>query len=195
MKTCLSALLCLLLVLAATPSWSQANDAAAERARIANQRIQAEAERQAAEEAARAEQAEAERQAEERAVLAERAEAERQVAEKAALAQRAETERQAEERAVLTERAKARQVAAEEAVRARQPAPAAAARPAPDRPPVPPAALATEGGSTAALPETSRADMSRMMQQLRTLGELRDAGYVTAEEFERIKQRLLDGEL
>jgi hypothetical protein len=40
---------------------------------------------------------------------------------------------------------------------------------------------------------TGNADLSRMLEQLRTLGELRDAGYVTEEEFDRIKQRILDG--
>ena len=37
-------------------------------------------------------------------------------------------------------------------------------------------------------------DLSRMLEQLRTLGELKDAGYVTDAEFERIKQRILDEE-
>ena len=39
------------------------------------------------------------------------------------------------------------------------------------------------------------ADVDRMLEQIRTLGELRDAGYVTETEFERIKQRILDGTL
>ena len=46
---------------------------------------------------------------------------------------------------------------------------------------------------------TSRAstapDMSRTLEQLRTLGELKDAGYVTEAEFERIKKKILDNEL
>jgi hypothetical protein len=37
-------------------------------------------------------------------------------------------------------------------------------------------------------------DLSRTLEQLRTLGELRDAGYVTAEEFERIKRKILDSQ-
>ena len=36
--------------------------------------------------------------------------------------------------------------------------------------------------------------MPEMLEQLRDLGELRDAGYVTDDEFETIKQRILDGE-
>lgn len=34
---------------------------------------------------------------------------------------------------------------------------------------------------------------SEMLEQLRDLGELRDAGYVTEAEFESIKQRILNG--
>ena len=36
---------------------------------------------------------------------------------------------------------------------------------------------------------------SRMLEQIRVLGQLRDSGYVTDTEFERIKARILDGEL
>ena len=38
----------------------------------------------------------------------------------------------------------------------------------------------------------SNANMPEVLEQLRTLGELRDAGYVTDEEFEAIKRRILD---
>ena len=34
-------------------------------------------------------------------------------------------------------------------------------------------------------------DVSRSLEQIRTLGELRDAGYVTPDEFEKIKKRIL----
>lgn len=34
--------------------------------------------------------------------------------------------------------------------------------------------------------------ISRSLEQLRTLGELKDAGYITADEFERIKKRIFD---
>ncbi len=40
-----------------------------------------------------------------------------------------------------------------------------------------------------------RLGMSLMLEHLRVLGQLRDSGYVTEAEFERIKQRILDGEL
>lgn len=38
-------------------------------------------------------------------------------------------------------------------------------------------------------------DVNRLLEQIRTLGELRDSGYVTDAEFERIKRRILDGAL
>ena len=38
-------------------------------------------------------------------------------------------------------------------------------------------------------------DVDRLLEQIRTLGELRDAGYVTEAEFERIKKRILDSAL
>lgn len=53
--------------------------------------------------------------------------------------------------------------------------------------------VSTVAPQAAASPK-SRADMSLTLQQLRSLGQLRDAGYVTADEFERIKQRIMDGE-
>jgi hypothetical protein len=34
-------------------------------------------------------------------------------------------------------------------------------------------------------------DMSRTLEQLRTLGELKDDGYITEEEFKKIKQKIL----
>lgn len=42
------------------------------------------------------------------------------------------------------------------------------------------------------LPPADDDRISRALEQLRELGELRDAGYVTDEEFERIKTRILD---
>ncbi len=39
---------------------------------------------------------------------------------------------------------------------------------------------------------TDSVDLSRELEQLRTLGELRDAGYLTEEEFQRVKTRILD---
>lgn len=116
---------------------AQSNDAAAERARIANQRIQAEADR-------RAEEEEQRRQAEAQ-LAAERAAAE----------------------------ARAEQLQARQVVRADPPV--TTTRQEPPRPPA-----------------DSSAEMTRALQQLQTLGELRDAGYVTDEEFARIKNRILD---
>ena len=47
-------------------------------------------------------------------------------------------------------------------------------------------------------PPTAKAeskDMSKTLEQLRTLGELKDDGYITDEEFQKIKQRILDSQL
>jgi hypothetical protein len=52
------------------------------------------------------------------------------------------------------------------------------------------AAAETEATNRGASAENT--DISRSLEQLRTLGELKDAGYVTAEEFEQIKKRILD---
>ena len=38
-------------------------------------------------------------------------------------------------------------------------------------------------------------DMSKTLQQLRSLGELKDDGYITEEEFQRIKQKILDSQI
>jgi len=40
--------------------------------------------------------------------------------------------------------------------------------------------------------QSDPAEISRTLEQLRELGELKDAGYLTDEEFEHIKQRILD---
>lgn len=40
----------------------------------------------------------------------------------------------------------------------------------------------------------SSADMSRTLEQLRSLGELKDDGYITEEEFLKIKQKILDSQ-
>ena len=37
-------------------------------------------------------------------------------------------------------------------------------------------------------------DLSRTLEQLRTLGELKDDGYITEEEFSKIKRRILDSQ-
>lgn len=41
----------------------------------------------------------------------------------------------------------------------------------------------------------SSTDMSRTLQQLKSLGELKDDGYVTEEEFRKIKQKILDSQI
>lgn len=61
----------------------------------------------------------------------------------------------------------------------------AAARSSVVSPPRAPAAIGATGGQ----------DISRTLQQIRMLGELKDAGYVTEEEFQQIKQRILDDQL
>ena len=40
-----------------------------------------------------------------------------------------------------------------------------------------------------------RMEMSRALEQLRELGALRDAGYVTEQEFEQLKKKILDAAL
>lgn len=40
-----------------------------------------------------------------------------------------------------------------------------------------------------------RADLSRTLKQLRSLGELKDDGYITEEEFQKIKKKILDGQI
>lgn len=78
--------------------------------------------------------------------------------------------------------------------------PAAPAAPAATAEPVPPIAdssAAAPGHGTSArdkaAPTPDPDEISRALEQLRELGKLRDAGYVTDEEFDRIKQRILDG--
>jgi hypothetical protein len=55
----------------------------------------------------------------------------------------------------------------------------------------PPPAVEPPPAETADV-QTDPAEISRTLEQLRELGELKDAGYLTVEEFERIKQRILD---
>ena len=140
MKSMSLLLLTAVLLLTATPSWSQSNDTAAERARLANQRIQLEMERRA-----RAEE---------------------------------EQRKKAEEEA-------ARQAAAEQIQQ--------------DRAMQDPVSSIRPARQPAVVPQETSGDMRlgmpRSLEQIKMLGELKDAGYVTDDEFERIKKRLLDGEL
>ena len=120
------------------PLHAQDSDPAAERARLANQRIQAELERQAREEALR---------------------------------------REAEARALKEQQAALR-------------ASGGGAPPGTGDMPSMTMSGADSGQGTA----TRGAALDRVLEQLRTLGELKDSGYVTEEEFERIKRRIMEGE-
>ena len=109
-----------LALLAGMPAPGQSDDAAAERARLANQRIQAEAERQAEIEEQRRRQ---------------------------------------------------------QAVQAQRSAPQASS---------------SEVDTPASDVPADRTDMYRVLEQLRELGELRDAGYLTDDEFAVLKKKILD---
>ncbi len=126
---------------------------AAERARIANQRIQVEATRIAEEEERRA----------------------KAEAEEAAARQR--YEERLEQRAVANARTPVEEPPVIE--------------PIPVGPAPTPAPTAVPASASAA----DQLRMSRTLEQIKTLGELRDAGYITDEEFQRIKKKVLDGEL
>ena len=54
--------------------------------------------------------------------------------------------------------------------------------------------LAEDGGAAASEPAGDRG-MSAVLEQLKSLGELKDAGHVTDDEFERLKQRILEENL
>lgn len=51
------------------------------------------------------------------------------------------------------------------------------------------------GASSEPTDAGKRKDMSRTLEQLRSLGQLKDDGYLTEEEFQRIKQRILDSQI
>ena len=129
---------------------------AAERARIANQRIQAEAARIAEEERRRAE------------AIVEEEERRAQAAARPRYEDSLEPASPADPRVPEPARA-----------------PAMTAMPMPEVTPPAPAPDA----------QTNRLGMTRMLEHIRVLGQLRDSGYVTEAEFERIKARILDGEL
>lgn len=144
------------------PALAQDQDAAAERARIANQRIQAEV----------------------------------------ALRERAERTRrdEAARAAAATQPAAASADATPATVSAGSP-PAAAipqvtsAEPRADMPEVVPVISADQPVRTAAPAKgqsSGDANISRALEQIRSLGELKDAGYVTEAEFEQIKRRILE---
>jgi CRP-like cAMP-binding protein len=129
-----------LLIVAMTPA--MADDVAAERARLANQRIQIEEERRAREEEERLEQAQAQIEPEGRH---------------------------------------------ETIVDIAEPS---------DQPQETSSAPVSRGTQTSASgAPVDRIEMSRVLEQLRELGALREAGYVTEEEFEQLKKKILDGAL
>jgi hypothetical protein len=71
--------------------------------------------------------------------------------------------------------------------------PAAAAATAPATAQAQPTRTQAEAGPAPARKAAVDDDQTeRVLEQLRELGELRDAGYVTDAEFQRIKQRILD---
>lgn len=129
-----------LLIVATTPA--MANDVAAERARLANQRIQIEEERRAREEEERLEQAQTQ-----------------------------------------TEPENLRGSTMETASASDQPQETSSA----------PVSRGTQTSASGA--PVDRIEMSRVLEQLRELGALREAGYVTEEEFEQLKKKILDGAL
>jgi hemolysin activation/secretion protein len=131
-----------LLIVAMAPAMAQADDVAAERARLANQRIQVEEERRAREEEERLEQAQTQ-----------------------------------------TEPENLRGSTMETASASDQPQETSSA----------PASRGTQTSASGA--PVDRIEMSRVLEQLRELGALREAGYVTEEEFEQLKKKILDSAL
>ena len=51
------------------------------------------------------------------------------------------------------------------------------------------------GPSESETPAPGRIEMARALEQLRELGALKDAGYLTDEEFRLLKEKILDGAL
>ena len=131
-----------LLIVAMASAMAQADDVAAERARLANQRIQVEEERRAREEEERLEQAQTQ-----------------------------------------TEPENLRGSTMETASASDQPQETSSA----------PASRGTQTSASGA--PVDRIEMSRVLEQLRELGALREAGYVTEEEFEQLKKKILDSAL
>jgi hemolysin activation/secretion protein len=131
-----------LLIVAMASAMAQADDVAAERARLANQRIQVEEERRAREEEERLEQAQTQPEPE-----------------------------------------NLRGSTMETASASDQPQETSSA----------PASRGTQTSASGA--PVDRIEMSRVLEQLRELGALREAGYVTEEEFEQLKKKILDSAL
>lgn len=162
-----AAVLCLLAV-APTGAVGQAPDPAVERARLGSQRIQAEVERRAREESADADP----------------------VAGPASGA---------------AGQPSPAPPATTSASGSPSPSPPTAPSPSPSRAPsIAPAPAGTTapsapGESTRPAPAVSQSatgpdHTTRVLEQLRQLGQLKDAGYLTDEEFQRIKSRIIQGE-
>ena len=124
------AVIAFLALAAVAPPAVLADDVAAQRARLANDRIRAEEEQRARDEAERAELARAEQ--------------------------------------VQVEQAQAKQVQVEKPV---------------------------DAAESRMPPTADRIEMTRALEQLRELGALKDAGYLTDEEFRLLKAKILDGAL
>ena len=135
-------LLASIVVVAMAPAMAWADDVAAERARLADQRIQAEEDRRAREEEQRLEQAQAQSKSEDRG-----------------------------------------ETTLEMSESSEQPGDTGSE----------PVARSAQGGASGT--PVNRIEMSRALEQLRELGALRDAGYVTQGEFEQLKKKILDGAL
>lgn len=156
MKTTIITLIALATAVPVASAVAQDDNAAAERARLANQRIFAETERRNREEAGET-----------------------------------ETVAVPPTGAATPAPEPVESTAAPANVEARAHKPAAAlveTPPAEVAPEAPPAEAS--GSAVPAGPEVN--DMDAILEQIRTLGELRDKGYVTDEEFDRIKRRLLE---
>lgn len=160
--------ICLLFLLT-EPTVAQSNDTATERARIANERIRLDAARRA--------QAQQERQQQ-------AAEQVRPPGETAGTTNAAE---QTAGAATSEEQTAGAQTAGAN-IDAGQGSPAQQSREAP----VAVAAPVTTTPQTP--PPVANSDLTEALAQLRKLGELKDAGYVTDEEFDRIKARILDSQ-
>jgi len=159
MRVLLTSTLALATMLAALPAYAQSTDTAAERARLANERIQLEAQRRAEEERRRQQREAAESEA--------------------GGSEAAGSEAGGSETIEPDAPAHTADSAAGRAERSGSRAAPAASRSA-------------DSPRAASLPPAGDDRISRTLEQLRELGELRDAGYVTDEEFERIKTRILN---
>ena len=166
---------CAAVSMALAQSAGSDGSAGAERARLANQRIQADMEMRAREEQRRIEEEQAKVRAQQAAARSE-----------VAAAQYSETTRTEPARTAVP--VQNSQAGATEPARSAVPvqtSQAGSTEPAGTAAPLP------NSQAGAAAPARGN-DMYRMLEQLKLLGELKDDGYISEEEFRRIKQRILD---